>query len=1421
VAVSLLGPLRVDGNGQLSPRDRVVLSALAIRSGDVLSPEQLADALWGEAPPASWPKVVQGCVLRLRQSLGRDAVQTTSGGYRLTLGDDEIDVRRFERLVERGRRLVAGGEPDRAAAGLAEALSLWRGRPLADLDRWPAGQAEAARLEELRQAAEETLVEARLASGADTVADATALVAAGPVREHRWWLLAVSLYRAGRQTDALAALRRARRTLQEELGLDPGEELVALEHAILTHDPALAGPVPAPRPASDVCPYKGLVVYDRGDAEWFFGRDEEVAACLHALRASPLLVVAGPSGCGKSSLVRAGVVPALEAARHTATVLTPGSDPAAALTAALTGTRRDAVVVVDQLEELFTAGHDPSVVTDFLDRLVGLASAGVSVVAVVRADQLGGLSSSAAMARAVERGLHLVAPMSEDDLRQAVEGPAHRAGLRLEPGLADLLLREVEGEAGALPLLSHALAETWAQREGAVLTVDGYRATGGIRGAVAQTAEQLWESLTPPQRTSARSLLLRMVALSAEGEPAAARVPLSVAAPDAERARLVELLARCRLVTTDDRSVTVAHEAVVRAWPRLRSWLDDDAAGQRMLRHLSVAAEDWAGRGRPDSELYRGARLVATAEWRERARPELTAVETDFLVASVAFGRAEQAAAHERVRAQARQNRRLRVALVGTVLGLVVALVAGLVAVQQSRDQARTARAALVDELVAQSVALRSTQRDLAALLAVEAYRLSPQASTRGALFGVFTATPGFEGYLRTPVPASSGALLADGRTLLAAGVDGVVRVVDLRRGPTGERFPRPQGKPVRALVAVSTDESTVAEVSWERGQGDDDESGQSTLGVYDAANRTRLAPDVVVPMDVGAVAVSPDGRYVAVSGYDDGRVLVFDTRTGSPLPELGSVDDERAGVVRLPPAGPAARLAALDRYRDGRDADYTGWGVRYTAALAFQPDGRLVVGSEVGSLRVVDPSSGRVLQQLTGAPPLTSNNRLVMSPDASVLVSTGSRGVVRWNLRTGRPAWVADVSEDRCGSVALLRQQERVLCGGRYGKVESLHVADGRSIPAQLNLQHGRVSGLLVTPDGTALVELSESEPVVGAWALDGTGPVMRRLPVPWGPVGYDASGGLLLTSGPDEVDRTYGPYPALRIVNARSGAMVRRLRGYEEAWWSARPGVLVAWDDFGTGYLVDARTGRRKLTLQGGFGGETDGLSAAAGGRVLFAWSDDSGLAGRPVWEAWDLRTGESLRSGFFTGTEQLGGSLTSRGDVAVWSGANAVRSLRVGDGQVMASREGVGAAAVSPTGVVAASTADGRLAFLDASSLRADGPPLPGSPGLMRALGFSRDGRLLAAHGGDDLLRLVDVEARTQLGEPIQVTGGDPRSALRPDGRELVVTAEGSLAFWDLRPSRWQAAACRLVGRNLTRQEWDTYLSAAGEYRRTCPA
>ena len=278
----------------------------------------------------------------------------------------------------------------------------------------------------------------------------------------------------------------------------------------------------------------------------------------------------------------------------------------------------------------------------------------------LRADRLGELSAHPDFARLVEPGLHLLSAMSEGDLRAAIEGPARQVGLLLEPGLVDLLVREVEGEPGALPLLSHALHETWQRREGRTLTVAGYQRTGGIRGSVAQSAEEVYDRVPVEQQPLLRDLLLRLVTPTPEGEPVRSRVPRRTVATDVEHERIVELLVRARLVTSDNDTVELAHESLARAWPRLRTWLDDDVEGQRILRHLSLTADAWDGMGRPDSELYRGVRLAQALEWQHRADPDLTPAERAFLDTSAERERAEAATAEQRLRQQTRQNRRLR-----------------------------------------------------------------------------------------------------------------------------------------------------------------------------------------------------------------------------------------------------------------------------------------------------------------------------------------------------------------------------------------------------------------------------------------------------------------------------------------------------------------------------------------------------------------------------------------------------------------------------------------------------------------------------------------------------------------------------------------------------------------------------------------
>ena len=453
-------------------------------------------------------------------------------------------------------------------------------------------------------------------------------MAEAPLRERRWALLATAQYQAGRQGEALRTLHRARTVLATELGVDPGPELVALEQAILRQDPSLAAHELGPEPAA-TCPYPGLVAYEMGDADGFFGRDADVTECLRRLATAGVLAVVGPSGSGKSSLVRAGVAAALVRDHRRVVIVTPGARPMETLSA-VSDSGPDLVLVVDQCEQALSLCRDPDERSRFFAALTERAERAPVVVAM-RADRLGDATTQPGFARLVERGLHLLGPMAEADLRAAIEGPAHQAGLLLEPGLVDLLVREVEGEPGALPLLSHALRQTWERREGRTLTVAGYQATGGIRGAISRTAEEVYERVPPDQRADLRDLLLRLVESSVDGEPVSTPVPRRSLVADPEHEHLVDLLVDARLVTSDDGVIELSHESLARAWPRLRGWLDDDADGQRILRHLSGASEAWDSMGRPDTELYRGVRLRTTLEWRERTHPTLTSTERDFL----------------------------------------------------------------------------------------------------------------------------------------------------------------------------------------------------------------------------------------------------------------------------------------------------------------------------------------------------------------------------------------------------------------------------------------------------------------------------------------------------------------------------------------------------------------------------------------------------------------------------------------------------------------------------------------------------------------------------------------------------------------------------------------------------------------------
>jgi WD40 repeat protein len=1195
----------------------------------------------------------------------------------------------------------------------------------------------------------------------------------------------------------LRALHRARRSLLEQLGLEPSRELVELETAILTQDVVLDGPTHPVVTAS--CPYKGLATYSVDDRDTFFGRDGQIALCLDRLRTVSVLVVCGPSGSGKSSLVRAGLVPALQRPDRPVTVIVPGADPLTALAAA---TGSPCTLVVDQFEELFAAEVADEVVRQFCAAVAARADAHPPVVLTVRADHLTELAVDPALGQLVERGLHFVAPLTTEELRAAIEGPARQAGLRVEHGLVELVARDAEGEPGALPMLSHALAETWRRRDGSVLTVEGYLASGGIRGAVARSADQLYEALSAEQRPLLRSLMLRLVVPSPEGDPMCCRLPTSTLRGDERRQRVVAELVRARLLTTDEDTVELAHEALARAWPRLRSWLDDDAAGQRIVRHLATAADGWRSLGCPDSELYRGARLETALEHIASAQPDLTDTERSFVDASRALAESERLALEARVRRDARRNRLLRNSLVATAVLLVLALVAGTLAFRSGGEAREQRTVARLEALVNRSLALRATDRDVAALLAVEAERRWPgDARATAALMGTFTAADGFLGhrYIAGAERWLDGALVP-GTTTAVVALDGDrLAVADMASGAIDDRLDddeQPDGFGI--ALRVSGDGRFVVQLRGVESPGCNDEAslaetngrGCATISVYDVASGVRTFGPVTPPFGPGDVAISGDGSRVAAVGGDNGDLAVYRTGDGVLVGTLANLPPPE-GVILMPPGTPAA-------------------------AVGFGPDGMLAVGSVAGPVRVVDPETLDVLRAID-APPRASNRSVVVGTDG-VVVASGDEAIVAGDTTSGRTDWVFELrghDYQSCGYLAA--GTDRIYCGDYSGVVEERDRATGQRTGRTFPLQHGPVGALSLSEDGDELVAFRGDLPAIARWRLDGSGLATRQI-----------AAGYALLDGYDLVDDT-------DIVVARRDPGATIVEDFNDfALWDTTIDRMTDPLDFGqrvegvvwmgphslTGFLPDEL---RIVWYATQSRSVVDGVEIpfscqrqlpSRSGSVTYCLVDSG-----EVWTL-DPATRRRVEPTYHVEGQPYWASETPDGSlVAITSteGVTTVHDGRTGE-RVGGRLVGPWATVVGPNGVLIGATTGITLYDLDTLEPFAS---MPGAGGAISRLQLDDAGTTLLASASDGTVLVYDIATRTRLGDPIPHDAPALDAAfLRHDGLAVALTDQHGVAIWDLDRGHLSAAACQLAGRNLTPIEWESYLADLGPHRPTCP-
>jgi DNA-binding SARP family transcriptional activator/basic membrane lipoprotein Med (substrate-binding protein (PBP1-ABC) superfamily) len=728
----VLGPIGAEADGRVlrlgPPLQRTLLGALALHHDEVLPVDRLVETLWGDHPPRTATHSLQSYVSGLRSVLGADRIETRAPGYVLHAADDEVDADRFGHTVEAATAALVAGDGRRTLALLDEGLGWWRGAPLADVGDDGAMAAEIARLEELHLRALETRPAALLALGRPEAAlpELERLTHLHPLREPVWAQLLLALYRTGRPGDALLAYQRLRRTLADELGTDPSAELTALYEAILVQDPHLLLPPSADpgasRPDAAVRnPFKGLRPFAEADLDDFFGRDELVRSMLEVLGDPdrPLLAVVGPSGSGKSSALHAGLVPTLRAdgisglGPVTIVALAPGADPFGALAGALAATTGCSaavppaaserwlselldqvpvagllVVVIDQFEELFTLVADHTVQRRFLDAIdqaLDEHGAHLRVVVAMRADLFDRPLAHPDFGRRFVAGTVAVLPLTPEQLEAAAVGPAERAGLTVEPALLAALVADLADQPGALPLFQYALTELVERRGGSTLALEAYRAFGGIDGAVSRRAEEVYARLTRDEQAVARQLFLRLVHPGEHATGSRRRVPASeLAALDVDAVAthtVLDRFGRARLLSFDrdprtgGPTIELAHDALLQAWGRLRTWVDEARDDLHRRASLAAATTEWRAADEDPDELLIGARLARYEAWAATTSLVLTEDERHYLAVSVARRDSDRLAEEGRREAEERLRRRARRRLVGLAASLL-ALVA-------------------------------------------------------------------------------------------------------------------------------------------------------------------------------------------------------------------------------------------------------------------------------------------------------------------------------------------------------------------------------------------------------------------------------------------------------------------------------------------------------------------------------------------------------------------------------------------------------------------------------------------------------------------------------------------------------------------------------------------------------------------------
>ena len=861
-------------------------------------------------------------------------------------------------------------------------------------------------------------------------------------------------------------------------------------------------------PALGECPFKGLEHFTENDALLFFGREKLTAELVNRLRENRFLAVVGASGSGKSSVVQAGLVPALRrgepldygilppegSASWPIHLVIPTSHPIEALASSLTRESESVkatatlmddlstdarslhlyirkilsnsphpnsrlLLLVDQFEELFTACKDDHERRAFIDNLltaIALETDGSTVVVIaLRADFYHHCAQYDALFKAMEGHQAHVGPMNRDELRRAIEEPAKRNRWDFESGLVDLILRDVGDEPGALPLLSYALLETWERRQGRRLTLEGYAESGGVRGAIAQTADHVYSGLTPEQQTIARNIFVRLTELGEGTQDTRRRVTLDELVPRPEILSNVQmvlkLLSDKRLITMgqgEGNTVEVAHEALIREWPTLRSWLDENRQWIRVQRELTQAAQQWIESGRDTDLLYRGARLVQAIERSMDHENDFSGREREFLNASQEYARQEEAkrtAQQQRELEAARklaevtearrraEAERTRIAYLVGMVAVVIAIVAIVFrnqAVWQRDEANRQRQIASIRQLEAQAQMLVSSENNswsVAGLLAVEALDRGAQSVDLSHLV----------------------------RQLLEHLNQPLIRF--------------DAGESVRG-VSVSPDGHGVATV------------GAKEVKLWDLTSG-KLIGELSRPAEIELAHFSPDGKLIATVDKDEPMVRLWDATTLEPVSELlhpstlVSFEFRRHGAWLVSQS--ADRLSRVWDVETGKDITAQLFHGKNVNQVIISDDGQRVatVGDGIGVLEAV---SGREIFHIDA---IRCMDNVILSPDGRwlALYDCDANNIRVWDTSAGKE--VAQLKQYYWTGQMSFSPNGRWLAAGSGEIYARVWETGSWNLVAQLE-NKGCVRKLSFSPGGQSLATIDCTQ-AVHLWAV------------------------------------------------------------------------------------------------------------------------------------------------------------------------------------------------------------------------------------------------------------------------------------------------------------------------------------------------